>query len=878
VKRRIAILAAFGLLIATVNTTGASGSSPEAPRQAKRSYGAHTPADVRGSAPGRGAYSRGTLRSFAEAVRLDAAMGAPSADAAASALMTDRGRADKARANQGLNRSGKTAIAAGGESAAPAEPTTGFPGINRSNSGFIPPDVQIAAGPYQIVEAVNGRITVYNKNGSQAQTATPPAFYDSLGVVADDNIFDPQVAYDEYIGRFIVVYTTRNDTAARSFLLVAVSNTADATQGWRLSSFDAGFDGGTNTNNWCDYPHLGYSVDAIVISCNMFSHASSPSFQYVKVRVLSAAQVSTGAGCCFWWDFWNLREGFLGISPVFTVQPAAMHNAITADGAFLAAAEGRGGSGSNLHVYRIPNTAECCDGDTTGPGLDESQRGVGSYSSPPDAEQPGSVAAIDTGDTRLQYAVFSWPRMFVGQNTADGSDSTVSFTEFTISNYPTTTLVNDWIIGAGGMNRYYAAADSRVAEDKSMVYSASNTSTNAGSRWVEIPRSTTCTACFTGEFVQRSGASTYLATDGIGRNRWGDYLDASRDPNAVGIWIGGEFVESQNQWGTEISLTRQAIDTSAPSTSATRSPAANPAGWNNTAVSVLLNAGDTGVAGVRRITYSASGANPIGTTVVNGSNASVPINAEGVTNVFYAATDNWGNVESTKVITVRKDTVAPSTPTVTKPTSARPQVQRSTSVPVAWSGGSDTNSGFANYDVQSQSTPWNGAIGAYVPWLSGTTLTSSTWAGTLGSTHCFRAVARDVAGNVSGVSGVKCAAVPLDDRSLNVASGTWTRSTGTGYFRNTFTSSTTKGSTLSRSGVQAKGLTLLATTCPTCGSVNVLWNGTSLGVFPLTSTVTTKQVLVPLGAFATRETGTIVIRVTTSGKKVEIDGLGVRAF
>ena len=139
--------------------------------------------------------------------------------------------------------------------------------------------------------------------------------------------------------------------------------------------------------------------------------------------------------------------------------------------------------------------------------------------------------------------------MFVGHNTAFGTNSAVAFTEWDISGYPTMPLLNDWIIGSAGIDRYYPAADSRIDHEKDMVFSASSSTTNAESRFVDIPKSSTCTSCTGAETVQRSGAATYLQLDSRGRNRWGDYMDASRDPDAVGIWIGGEFVAALRHGG-----------------------------------------------------------------------------------------------------------------------------------------------------------------------------------------------------------------------------------------------------------------------------------------------------------------------------------------
>jgi hypothetical protein len=778
-SRFFSFLAVSALILGAASTTAASGGGSDgANSPAARNYGVAAPAAVRGSGPGGGVAARATLASFAAAV---AASPAKVRNQPTPALMTQAGLESKAQSEKGLNRSGKRALQVTDASAgapAAADPEPGFPGINMGQTGAsIVPDVQIAAGPHHIVEAVNRIITVFNKNGTQAQTATAATFYDGLGAPADDNIFDPQVDYNEYVNRFFVVFTTRDDANSESFLLIAVSNTNDPTQGWSLFALDAGFDGGNNTNNWCDYPQLGYSVEATIIGCNQFSHAANPAFQHVKVRVLLTSQL-TGGGCCFWWDFWDLREGFLGSSKVFTVQPAATHSpAIAADGAFLAAAQGGGGNGSNLHVYRVPNPPECCDGDNVGPGLDEAQRGVGSYSAPPAAEQPGGVQAIDTGDTRLQYAVFHWPRMFVGQNLADGSDSTVAFTNFDVDEFPNNMdLRSDWALTAGGMNRYYPGADSRPGSEKSMVYSFSNASTNAGSRWIEIDSA----GAVGSEQLQRSGASTFLQLDGIGRNRWGDYLDAARDPNGTGIWVGGEFVNAMNSWGTEITLTRQAADLTPPTTTATHSPTPNANGWNNTNVNITLSSVDGGpagnVSGVRRITYGAFGANPIPTTTVNSSFAAVPtITANGITTVFYFATDNWGNQESTKFQTVRKDSVLP---TFTLPPHQSFQANTTatnTTVPVrtTWSF-IDSHSGICSYGPLYRR---DSAGGAFVvqPGLPTTPLGTSAIQQLAAGFHQYRIRATDCAGNFAEVSGRGTTLTILQETNASIAySAGWT--------------------------------------------------------------------------------------------------------
>jgi hypothetical protein len=103
-------------------------------------------------------------------------------------------------------------------------------------------------------------------------------------------------------------------------------------------------------------------------------------------------------------------------------------------------------------------------------------------------------------------------------------------------------------------------------------------------------------------------------------------------------------------------------DTTAPTSSATPSPAplAGNDGWTRGPVTVSVSAADgTCGSGVKNITYSASGAQTIPPTTVAGSSTSFQLSNEGVTTVTFYATDNAGNVESAKTLTVKIDNTAP---------------------------------------------------------------------------------------------------------------------------------------------------------------------------------------------------------------------------
>ena len=102
-----------------------------------------------------------------------------------------------------------------------------------------------------------------------------------------------------------------------------------------------------------------------------------------------------------------------------------------------------------------------------------------------------------------------------------------------------------------------------------------------------------------------------------------------------------------------------------PTTAATAAPAPNANGWNNTDVTVGLEATDlasglldTPVGWVDQVQYSLAGAQT-GATTVPGHSASFGISAPGITTVTYSATDAAGNEEGAKTLTVRLDGALP---------------------------------------------------------------------------------------------------------------------------------------------------------------------------------------------------------------------------
>jgi hypothetical protein len=193
-----------------------------------------------------------------------------------------------------------------------------------------------------------------------------------------------------------------------------------------------------------------------------------------------------------------------------------------------------------------------------------------------------------------------------------------------------------------------------------------------------------------------------------------------------------------------------------------------------------------------------------------------------------------------------------------------------TSLTPAWSA-RDTGSGTGTVDVRYQRAPYDGAFTALVypkSWQKTSAAKVTMPGATAGYTYCFSARARDKGGNRSPWTAPRCTAV--DDRALSASPG-WSRATGSGYYAGTATTTTRSGVTLTRTGVQTKAVYLVATRCPSCGTVGVYWNGKLLRTMNLYATKTTARVVLGVTTFTTRQSGTLTIRTRTGGKPINVD-------
>lgn len=223
---------------------------------------------------------------------------------------------------------------------------------------------------------------------------------------------------------------------------------------------------------------------------------------------------------------------------------------------------------------------------------------------------------------------------------------------------------------------------------------------------------------------------------------------------------------------------------------------------------------------------------------------------------------------STATYTWRVDTSRPGV-TITAPTAA---AITGSAVANNWTG-RDTGSGVASYQQQIRRASVGGRLGGWAnlgkPWPASVTRTTVSGLAR-GYTYCLRVKATDRAGNV-GYSAPRCFAVALDDRALTASAG-WHKSTGSSYYARTAMTTTKRGASLRRTNATLDRVGVIAKTGPRAGKIGVYVGSRLIGKLSLAAAHTHYRTVLLLPRFSLRS-GTVTVKVLSSGRSVVVDGL-----
>jgi hypothetical protein len=417
-------------------------------------------------------------------------------------------------------------------------------------TGLEPPDPAIAVGPDDVMIAVNADFGLAPKDGSAPVVRRPlSALFSSVLPPGATSLFDPKLAFDHFAQRWIVLVGARRGSPAGSWLMLAASQTADPRGAYHTWALDASLDGATPTNNWADYPALGFDEQAIYVAMNMFVIGGG--FVYTKLRILNKREVyapGPATPSLRWFDVTRLTnpDG----RPVFTLQPAVHFRTAPGD-AFLANA--LWASGGTLTVWTLRNPLAAWGNPPATPTLTSAGALCQFYDLPPSAEQQGGPPRLATDDTRLLNAVYH------GDGEARGLWVTHT-SKFTWPGEPEARSVAQWYqidpgpphvvqqgrYGAPGAYHFFPAVQTAANSDAFVVFTRSSATDFAQLRATGRDHGDPPNTLRNSAVVQ-AGSSTYRNT------RWGDYFGVARDPADDGTaWLYGEYAGAAGSWATQV--------------------------------------------------------------------------------------------------------------------------------------------------------------------------------------------------------------------------------------------------------------------------------------------------------------------------------------
>lgn len=178
------------------------------------------------------------------------------------------------------------------------------------------------------------------------------------------------------------------------------------------------------------------------------------------------------------------------------------------------------------------------------------------------------------------------------------------------------------------------------------------------------------------------------------------------------------------------------------------------------------------------------------------------------------------------------------------------------------------------YDVRYRSAPYGTDFGGFVTWQSGTSGTIAVFNGLPGRSYCFSARATDADLNTSDYGAERCTAIPAANTALKHR-GHWAKRKGSGYFLGAFSMSSTQGANLVLKNARAKRLAIVVTKCPGCGTIKVFFRNKLLRTIRLRAGSIRKKQIVGLAIFNAVRTGKLRALITSSGRPVKIEGVGV---
>jgi hypothetical protein len=442
---------------------------------------------------------------------------------------------------------------------------------NVANTGgglFIPADPHGAAGPNHVVNTFNVSIEIYQKNGTKDLSTKLATFF--AGLSPANNTFDPRVIYDQHENRWVVVTLEVVDSGSgaatdSSRILLAVSDDSNPNGLWTVTSINTKttiLNGTTmvNEEHWLDYPGLAVDNEAIYITGNMFrfrdGSATAGNNGGVRVVIVdkgigTGGLYEGGATSASIFDHEAEASGF-GLSS----SPAQIYgNPSAGIGTWLVGYSGlSNGTDEAVEIIRIDNPISMSPTFTSQlvfiGDVDELTIGI------PDAPQSGGATPIDSGDRRVQDAVWRNNSIYFTTEVqpgsgADTNEATAYWGQISTSGTPS--LVQGATIGGDtdiSPDTYTSYASIAVNADGGILvgFTASSSSMFPSTYFVNQSPTDALNSMRPASLI-KAGEASYVRTFGTqanpNTNRWGDYSATVVDPDEACFWVYNKYATTQ---------------------------------------------------------------------------------------------------------------------------------------------------------------------------------------------------------------------------------------------------------------------------------------------------------------------------------------------
>lgn len=383
-----------------------------------------------------------------------------------------------------------------------------------------PPDVQVAAGPLNVMEMVNLEGETWAKDGTHESGPFDLASFFGTGT---DMISDPKVFFDPSSSRWFSSITDISTSSVK----VAVSDSEDANGKFCIYTLKG------PSYSILDQPIIGASDDKVIVSVNDFS-TFTQQFMYSQYWVMNKSNMMSCSHASF---VSKTTSGYFSIHPVASLTTTETEYMVSTAQA----------SRSTIDVFSVngvpPNPVT----------VSIARVPVSAISDPPSAVQPRTILTLDTGDSRVQDATWSNGILWLAHNNAcvpsgdTATRSCIHLVEISTAGSGSSgpvSLLQDFNYGVSGKYLFYPAIRELANGDLFVVYGLSSATDYPG---IDITKQAAGDARGSIESpttLQPGNGSVTLLFGCISITgcRYGDYFGAGLDPSdPTKVWAAGEY-------------------------------------------------------------------------------------------------------------------------------------------------------------------------------------------------------------------------------------------------------------------------------------------------------------------------------------------------